>query len=223
MDSLLRTPRLQTKELDPSNGMNRAQVCAKPLNANGSVGELTILEKHQASAAGSHNVKANCKNCGGCKNRERVSTTLWFDAAPLDVWKSIVTFEEVSASPPLWWRAFLPVPVSTKGDKSQPGNEVICLYRTGALTKKIMAAEKGACLRFVVTHQKIGIEQHVKVIEGSYRLKVCGRGTEVALTTVYRSFHAPRWMWKPLESFFVRGLHRHILKAMLRKVQEREA
>jgi hypothetical protein len=47
---------------------------------------------------------------------ESVSTSAFFEASPEEVWQRMLSYEEVTARPPLILRALLPLPLRTEGD-----------------------------------------------------------------------------------------------------------
>ena len=145
---------------------------------------------------------------------EAVGTRLLFDAAPDTVWRKMLTYEEVPGRPPFLLRTLLPVPLRTEGDKTRLGAEIHCFYTGGDLVKIISAVEPPCFFEFEVTRQNIGIERRVRALRGSYRIRPCGQGTEVILTTAYSSRLGPRFFWRPIEEFMVHLMHRYILEGM---------
>jgi hypothetical protein len=145
---------------------------------------------------------------------ESVTTSIFFDATPETVWQRLLSYEEVPARPPLILRTLLPLPLRTEGDKTCLGAAVQCLYGGGDLVKQITTVEPPHLLAFEVTHQRLGIESCVTAIGGSYQVRPCGARTEIVLTTNYRAYLQPRYIWRPLEQFLAHSFHRHILEGM---------
>src|SRR5579875_447033 len=67
---------------------------------------------------------------------------------------------------------------------------------------------------FDVVEQRLGIEGCVIAQEGSYEVGRGPGGSDVILTTQYRTFLHPRWLWRPLERMVARSLHLHNLRAV---------
>lgn len=154
-------------------------------------------------------------------SEEVVSTTLSFPADPEAVWASIVTYEEVKRPAPLWLRLLLPQPVGTKGDKTQPGAAIPCLYRGGHLTKRIRTVEAPYYLSFDVTDQHLGIERFLMARRGSYEISPAGEhGSVVELVTCYEGRLRPRWLWRPIEAAIAHAFHRHVLAGMREEVAQ---
>lgn len=145
---------------------------------------------------------------------ETVSTRLHLQAEPGAVWDRITFYEEIPERPPFLLRFLLPCPVRSEGGKTCVGATVRCTYEGGSLLKKITAVEPPHGIRFEVVDQRLGIEDCVRALSGSYQIRREREGSEVVLTTNYRSYLHPRLLWRPLEKFLVGRLHRHILGGM---------
>jgi len=145
---------------------------------------------------------------------EKVSTKMTLEGSPEQVWRRMMTYEEVPGDPPWLLKMLIPVPAGTQGDKSRVGAEIQCRYRSGHLVKRITAVEPGQLMRFTVTEQHLGIEDRARAVEGTYLLREVAGGTEVTLTTLYRGFQHPRFLWRPVERYLTHELHRHILRGM---------
>jgi hypothetical protein len=145
---------------------------------------------------------------------EAVETAVHFDATPEEVWQGILFYEEVPRRPLWLLRIFLPRPIRTDGEKTRVGAIVRCTYDGGYLLKRITAVEPARLVRFDVLEQRLGIEDCVSMSQGSYEIRATGDGSEVVLTTHYRSRLRPRRLWRPLERCLAHQLHRHILDGM---------
>jgi hypothetical protein len=143
-----------------------------------------------------------------------VKTPVYFHASPEEVWQSMLLYEDVPVRPPLLLRALLPYPVRTEGDKTRVGATIQCTYQRGDLVKRIQVVEAPHFLKFEVIHQRLGIEGCIQTVGGSYEIRSCGERTEVVLTTNYLGHLRPRFLWRPVERFLARQLHRHILDGM---------
>jgi hypothetical protein len=150
----------------------------------------------------------------GPASSELVSTHLSLSANAETVWERIVLFEEVTQRPPLLLRLFMPQPVRTDGDKRRAGALVRCIYEGGDLIKRIVAVEPPYRMVFELIEQRLGIEGCVAAQRGYYEIDRIGEGSDVILTTEYRAFLHPRWLWRPLEKWVARSLHLHILHVM---------
>jgi hypothetical protein len=145
---------------------------------------------------------------------EAVKTALHLDATPEAVWQGILFYEEVPRRPLWLLRIFLPRPIRTEGEKTRVGAIVRCTYDGGHLLKRITAVEPARLVRFDVLEQRLGIEDCVSMNQGSYEIRATGDGSEVVLTTRYRSRLRPRRLWRPLERYLAHRLHCHILDGM---------
>ena len=145
--------------------------------------------------------------------RDAVTTRVRLEASPEAVWDHMMFYEDVPG-PSFLLRALLPHPLRTHGDKTRVGTTVRCEYRGGDLVKRITAVESPRWLRFDVTEQRLGIEDCVRTLGGSYQISPCGKAADVVLTTIYRTFLRPRSLWRPFEVFVVTRLHRHILQGV---------
>jgi hypothetical protein len=143
--------------------------------------------------------------------REAVATRIHLNANPEMVWNHIMLYEEVPGQPPFLLRALLPHPVRTEGDKTRVGAMVRCTYREGDLVKRIASVEPPHFLQFEVIEQRLGIEGCTLTLGGSYQIHPCGDAADVLLTTNYRAYLRPRFLWRPLEVLMVGQLHNHIL------------
>jgi hypothetical protein len=142
---------------------------------------------------------------------EAVATRVRLNATPEMVWNHIVLYEEVPGQPPFLLRALLPHPVRTEGDKTRVGAIVRCAYREGDLVKRIASVAPPQFLQFEVIEQRLGIERCTLMLSGSYQIHPCGNASDVLLTTNYRAYLRPRFLWRPLEALLVGQLHSHIL------------
>ena len=145
---------------------------------------------------------------------ESVSTSVFFEASPEEVWRRLLSYEEVPSRPPFILRALLPLPLRTEGDKTCVGAAVQCLYGGGDLVKQITVVEPPCLLEFKVLLQRLGIENCITAIGGSYRLRSCRKQTEIELVTNYVGYLRPRAFWRPVERFLGHIFHRHILAGM---------
>jgi hypothetical protein len=126
----------------------------------------------------------------------------------------MLLYEDVPVRPPFLLRAFLPYPVRTEGDKTRVGATIQCTYHGGDLVKRIQVVERPHVLKFEVIQQRLGIESCVVTVGGSYEIRSCGDRSRIVLTTNYLAHLRPRSLWRPIERFFTRKLHRHILDGM---------
>jgi hypothetical protein len=145
---------------------------------------------------------------------ETVATQICFNGRPEQVWNHLLFYEEVPGPPPLLLRALLPHPVRTEGVKNRVGSSVRCVYRVGDLVKRITKVEPPHLLQFEVIEQRLGIESCILTFGGSYEIHTCGPAITVTVITNYQAYLRPRYLWRPLEVFFVHQLHRHILRAI---------
>lgn len=145
---------------------------------------------------------------------EMVTTSVHFNASPETLWQRILLYEEVPMRPPFLLRFLLPHPVRTEGDKSRVGATIQCKYNGGDLVKRIKVVNPPYLVQFEVIEQRLGIEGCITAIGGSYELRPRGDGTEIVLLTSYRGHLRPRYLWRPLERYLARQLHRHILEGM---------
>ncbi|MGD0797479.1 MAG: hypothetical protein ABR910_07120 [Acidobacteriaceae bacterium] len=150
----------------------------------------------------------------GSERPGEVSTRVRLDVTPEDAWREIIFYEEVPGRPPLPLRWLMPAPVRTEGAKSAVGAEVRCIYDCGYLVKSITVFDPPCLIRFDVSEQHLGIEDCAIAEGGSYELYHSGDATELVLTTRYRSFLHPRWLWRPLERLVAHQLHSHVLRGM---------
>lgn len=149
---------------------------------------------------------------------ETVATQVHLNASPEMVWSHIMLYEEVPGQPPFLLRALLPHPVRTEGDKTRVGAMVRCGYRGGYVVKRIASVEPPHFLQFEVMEQRLGIESCTLTLGGSYRINACEDATDVLLTTNYRAYLRPRFLWRPLEALLVAQLHHHILDGVRRAI-----
>lgn len=145
---------------------------------------------------------------------EAVATASHFPVSAEAVWRCMLLYEDVPARPSLLLRTLLPYPVRTEGDKTRVGARIQCTYHGGDLVKCISRVEAPHLLEFEVLEQRLGIEGCVRTVGGSYEIRSEDDGAEVVLTTNYLGHLRPRSMWRPVEQFLARQLHRHILNGM---------
>jgi len=144
-----------------------------------------------------------------------VVTRAYIAAPPDEVWRRIMFFEEVPHRPSLLLRLLLPVPLRTSKAGLRAGVTVQCIYSGGGrIMKRITAVEPPSTVRFDVLEQQLGIEPCLTTVEGTYRIRSDGAGSDVALTTAYRGHLRPRWLWRAPERWLAHELHRHILRGM---------
>lgn len=151
---------------------------------------------------------------GGRPFDEAVWTQFHFADPPETVWNELKFYEEIPGCAPWLLRLVLPAPTRTRGDKKTPGAIVHCAYDSGDLFKRIVAVDAPRSIEFEVIRQRLGVEGCIEAMYGSYRLESCGGGTDILLTTNYRAYLHPRFLWRPVEKLLARRLHRHILKGM---------
>ena len=146
---------------------------------------------------------------------DTVETTTDFLVSPEDVWRSMLFYEEVPRRPGSLLRLLLPLPISTRGDKTRVGATIACNYENGYLEKEITGADAPRSLRFRVRIQQLGIEDSIVTSDGSYDIRgTADGGSHVVLTTRYVGHLRPRWLWRPIERALAHTVHRHILEGM---------
>jgi hypothetical protein len=145
---------------------------------------------------------------------DEVVTTMRWPLTRDEVWRGLLFYEEVPRRPWLLLRLFLPRPIRTEGGKKTVGDIVRCTYDGGHLVKRITRADAGRAIEFEVLEQDLGIEGCVAMGNGSYEIRETLDGSEVLLTTCYHGHLRPRFLWRPIERYIARSLHRHILEGM---------
>ena len=150
---------------------------------------------------------------------DEVETSMVFEGSPAQIWPTLLFYEQVVEKPPWHLRLILPVPLGTKGSKSQVGDEALCLYREGHLVKQVVRVEQERSYDFRIVEQELPIAGGTQLFGGSYSLReiVPGR-TRVTVLTRYASRWRPRRLFRPLEAAVCHLFHRHILRAMRRGV-----
>jgi hypothetical protein len=157
---------------------------------------------------------------GGHEQTGGVSTSMAFPAPPDAVWDALLTYEEVTARPPLVLRMLLPEPIASVGERNAAGAEVECLYREGSLLKRITLVEPPRRLAFDVINQRLGFEDLLTAVTGGYEIRETEAGSEVELSTIYVSRLRPRFFWGAVEQFLGHVFHRHLLQTMLLRIEE---
>ncbi len=144
-----------------------------------------------------------------------IRTSRVIDAFPAPVWGALRFYDELDGPPPLLFRLGMPRPVETAGALERIGDEQVCVFTTGRVTKRLTQRDAPRRLAFSVTRQRIGFERSVALRGGSFDLEPVGDGrTRVTLTTEYEALLRPRFMWTPAERLIVHTLHDHILDAI---------
>jgi hypothetical protein len=143
-----------------------------------------------------------------------VHTRLVVPASAQEVWRGMLFYEEVPRRPMPLLRAFLPLPIRTRGEKTRVGSIIECTYDGGSLEKCITGVEPERAVRFDVRVQRLGIESCITMTGGSYEIRPVDGGSEVVLATSYRGHLRPRWVWRPFERYLAHRLHHHILDGM---------
>lgn len=152
--------------------------------------------------------------------RESVSTTRIIHA-PIDTaWDSIMFYEDVTHDPPWILRIGLAHPIRTYGSSASVGDEKVCIYNKGRITKGIAEIEAPHLLAFTITEQSIGYERDVHLTGGSFRFEAIDeQSTRVTLITEYEPLLGPRFAWRWGEHYAVRTLHEHVLEGMAREAE----
>ena len=144
-----------------------------------------------------------------------IRTSRVIEASPAAVWEALRFYDELDAPPPMLFRLGMPRPVETTGALERIGDEQVCVFTTGRVTKRLTQCDAPRRLAFAVTRQRIGFERSVTLRGGSFDLEPVGAGhTRVTLTTEYDALLRPRFMWTPAERLIVHTLHEYILDAI---------
>jgi hypothetical protein len=153
----------------------------------------------------------------------RVATQMTFSGSTQHVWSGLMFYEQIETRPPVYLRLLLPVPIETIGPKSAVGDEARCVYERGHLIKRITQIDPGRHYAFEVSEQALEGRGGMRLSGGEYTLRALGDDrTEVTLATHYVSPRRPRWFWRPIERMVCHAFHRHILRAMRRKLESPE-
>ena len=156
---------------------------------------------------------------GAKQQTTSVVTRAKFAGPPGKIWECLMFYEQIGKRPPLLLRLLLPVPIGTKGRKSEVGDEVTCQYLSGHLRKRVTHVTRGRNYAFELIEQNLTLRGGIRLSEGSYTLRVLpDGGTEVVLETCYVSPKRPRWLCARIESVVCHSFHRHILRAMRRSL-----
>lgn len=151
-----------------------------------------------------------------------IVTRLTLDASPEEAWSALLFYEETEARPAWCLRLLLPLPIRSLGGKTEVGDDALCLYESGYLVKRITELVRGRRLRFDVIRQEVAVGNGILVRGGWYSFEpLPDRRTEVELGTRYVSPWKPRWLWRAIETAVGHRFHRHILRAMRRRVLDR--
>lgn len=151
--------------------------------------------------------------CSGTPSTATVSTFMRVNASAERVWSAIQFYEEVPGRLPLLLHAAGLRPVRTEGRKTL-GAEVLCMYASGYLVKRVTALNPPGEMAFEVVEQDLGIEHGIRAQRGSYYIRQDGNACDVCLSTTYESRLRPRWFWSSIERLSLHSLHRHILTGM---------
>jgi hypothetical protein len=145
---------------------------------------------------------------------ESIATRISLHARADTVWKHLAFYEDIPTRPALLLRTLLPHPLKTNGNKMKPGAVVQCLYADGNLAKRITIVEPCRFLGFEVVEQRLGIEDCIRTVAGSYEIVARDQRTDVVLMTKYEAYLRPRLLWRPFEALLVSQLHQHVLSGL---------
>ena len=144
-----------------------------------------------------------------------VVTRMKFAAPPEKVWEGLMFYEQIGKRPPLLLRLLLPVPIRTRGRKSEVGDQVICQYTSGHLLKRVTHVTRGRDYTFEIIEQNLALAGGIRLSGGGYTLRrLPDSRTEVAIKTHYVSPKHAHWLWVRIEAAVCHSFHRHILSAM---------
>lgn len=150
-----------------------------------------------------------------------VVTRMRIAAAPGAVWDALLFYEQIEQRPPLLLRLLLPEPRGTEGNKSRVGDEARCLYTSGHLLKRVTELRPPAFYGFEVAEQRLELGFGIRLAGGSYTLRALPGGhTELAVNTRYGGGAPPRWLLRPIEAAVCHAFHRHLLRAIARRVAQ---
>jgi len=150
-----------------------------------------------------------------------VVTRARIGAAPGAVWDALLFYEQIEQRPPLLLRLLLPEPRGTEGNKSRVGDEARCLYASGHLLKRVTGLRPPLFYGFEVAEQRLELGFGIRLAGGSYTLRALpGEGSELALSTRYRGGARPRRLLGPVERAVCHAFHRHLLRAIARRVEQ---
>jgi hypothetical protein len=136
-----------------------------------------------------------------------------------DAWGGLMLYEQIPGRPPWLLRILLPEPRGTEGSGSAVGNEVLCVYESGFLRKRVTRVDPGRRYDFEVVEQRLTIAGGIRLVGGSYSLRAITEGsTRVELETRYVGRRRPRWLSILVEAAVCRAFHRHLLAALRRAV-----
>lgn len=144
---------------------------------------------------------------------------------PADInrlWEALHFYEEIERRPPVLLKLLLPLPLRTEGRKSNAGDTIRCVYKSGQLVKRITQLTVPTEYRFEVIEQQLKVGHGIRLLGGNYRLRELARGiTRVSLETSYTSSMRPRWLFGPIERLVCHSFHRFILRTLFKSVAHR--
>lgn len=149
-----------------------------------------------------------------------VTTRMVLNMKPADLFRAFMFYEDIGKKPPILLRLLLPVPSGTKGEISEVGSIVTCMYDEGYIQKRITRIKPDTLYEFEVTGQTLIIGGDIRLSGGCFRLHDLGNGkTEVLLETHYYYNRNARWHSKFLERLVCQTFHRYIIKSISCRVE----
>ena len=104
-------------------------------------------------------------------------------------------------------------PRRVAGDAETVGDVQTCYYEKGRLSKRITEVDPDALRVAFTVVEQVDIENNsIRLLGGSMQFEpLPDGGCRATLVTDYQPLLRPRPMWRPAETYVMRGVHEHVL------------
>ena len=167
-----------------------------------------------------------------------VVSAIEVEAPPADVWRHVISFDEITAPLPWYFRTGLAYPVRARIDGAGVGAVRFCEFSTGAFEEPITAWHEPSLLAFDVTRQPAPLQEwspyrnlytpHLhgffKTTKGEFRLvAIDGHRTRLEGRTWYSVRMQPQGYWTAISDAIVHRIHERVLSHIKSEVERAAA
>lgn len=163
-----------------------------------------------------------------------VFSAVEIDAPPSRVWEHVISFPDITAAPPWYFRAGLSYPLRARIEGTGPGAIRWCEFSTGAFREPITIWQEPHVLAFDVTDQPPPLQEwspyrnvyapHVRgfftTSKGEFRLvPLAGNRTRLEGRTWYSIKMQPQQYWTAISDGIIHSIHDRVLQHIKREVE----
>lgn len=143
---------------------------------------------------------------------EVIRDSVTVNAPPDQVWKDILSIDNIQASKPFLMYIGLPIPEKCVLQREGAGARRTCYFNNGYIEETVTGWNPPYSMGLTIDRTHMPGRHWLGFESAEYTLQASGTSTILTRTTTISSHLLPRWYWRPLERLGVESEHKYILQ-----------